>query len=75
MQTCVNASENEINKKLEEQEINALVSCGFDKDIATALAKAVKKYSCSYFIHNLLINRLQFVHSLLTHLWAACAII
>lgn len=47
MQTCVNASESEINKKLEEQEINALVSCGFDKDIATALAKAVKKYSSS----------------------------
>ena len=47
MQTCVNASDSELNKKLEEQEIDALVSCGFDKDIATALAKAVKKYSSS----------------------------
>lgn len=45
MQTCVNATDTEMNKKLEEQEINALVSCGFDKEIAGALAKAVKKYS------------------------------
>lgn len=47
MQTCVNANDDEINRKLEEQEIEALVSCGFDRDIATALANAVKKYSSS----------------------------
>lgn len=47
MQTCVNASNKDANNKFEEQEINALISCGFDKDIATALAKAVKKYSSS----------------------------
>lgn len=46
-QTCVSSTESETNKKLEEQEIEALISCGFDKDIATALAKAVKKYSSS----------------------------
>lgn len=46
-QTCVSSSDSETNKKLEEQEIEALVSCGFDKDIATALTKAVKKYSSS----------------------------
>ena len=45
MQTCVNAVNKDDNKKFEEQEIDALVSCGFDREIASALAKAVKKYS------------------------------
>lgn len=46
-QTCVSSVDSEKNKALEEQETNALINCGFDKDIATALVQAVKKYSSS----------------------------
>ena len=46
-QTCVNATDSDINKKLEEEEIQCLVDVGFDEEIAQYLVKAVKKASSS----------------------------
>lgn len=46
-QTCVNATDSDVNKKLEEEEIQCLVGVGFDEEIAQYLTKAVKKASSS----------------------------
>jgi hypothetical protein len=46
-QTCVNATDSDINTKLEEEEVQCLVDIGFDEEIAQYLVKAVKKASSS----------------------------